>query len=209
MVQTIPISENITTLNQVQARFNLRRTENDQFFTEWFADLPPLTDQEQELLDRIKRKYVYQRADSFLSEETIKLVVLSPLLDLAGFYEAPFRFPAETSIEIAIAERDEVLRGRIDALVLQNQFWVLVIEAKRTTFDLELAIPQALTYMMANPHPEKPLFALVTNGGSFAFMKLAQQEYDLSDVFSLLPRQNKLYEVLSILKRIGNLIAQG
>jgi hypothetical protein len=209
MVQTIPISENITTLNQVQARFNLRRTENDQFFTEWFADLPPLTDQEQELLARIKRKYVYQRADSFLSEETIKLVVLSPLLDLAGFYEAPFRFQAETPIEIAIAERDEVLRGRIDALVLQNQFWVLVIEAKRTTFDLELAIPQALTYMMANPHPEKPLFALVTNGGSFAFMKLAQQEYDLSDVFSLLPRQNKLYEVLSILKRIGNLIAQG
>jgi hypothetical protein len=109
MVQTIPISENITTLNQVQARFNLRRTENDQFFTEWFADLPPLTDQEQELLDRIKRKYVYQRADSFLSEETIKLVVLSPLLDLAGFYEAPFRFQAETPIEIAIAERDEVL----------------------------------------------------------------------------------------------------
>jgi hypothetical protein len=209
MVQTIPISENITTLNQVQARFNLRRTENDQFFTEWFADLSPLTDQEQELLDRIKRKYVYQRTDSFLSEETIKLVVLSPLLDLAGFYEAPFRFQAETPIEIAIAERDEVLRGRIDALVLQNQFWVLVIEAKRTTFDLELAIPQALTYMMANPHPEKPLFALVTNGGSFAFMKLAQQEYDLSDVFSLLPRQNKLYEVLSILKRIGNLIAQG
>jgi hypothetical protein len=92
--------------------------------------------------------------------------------------------------------------------VLQNQFWVLVIEAKRTTFDLELAIPQALTYMMANPHPEKPLFALVTNGGSFAFMKLAQQEYDLSDVFSFLPRQNKLYEVLSILKRIGSLIAQ-
>ncbi|HEY9806859.1 MAG TPA: hypothetical protein V6D04_09835, partial [Candidatus Obscuribacterales bacterium] len=65
MVQTIPISENITTLNQVQARFNLRRTKNDQFFTEWFADLPSLTDQEQELLDRIKRKYVYQRADSF------------------------------------------------------------------------------------------------------------------------------------------------
>jgi hypothetical protein len=206
MVQVIPISENITTLNQVQARFNLRRTENDQFFTEWFADLPEITDQERELLDRIKRKYLYQRADGFLTEETIKLVVLSPLLDLAGFYEAPFRFQAETSVEIAIAERDEVLRGRIDALVVQNRFWILVIESKRTTFDLELAIPQALTYMMANPHPEKPLFGLVTNGGSFAFIKLAQGEYDLSDVFSLLPRQNKLYDVLSILKRIGKLL---
>jgi hypothetical protein len=83
-----------------------------------------------------------------------------------------------------------------------------VIESKRTTFDLEVAIPQALTYMMANPHPEKPLFGLVTNGGSFAFIKLAQGEYDLSDVFSLLPLQNKLYEVLIILKRIGVLIAQ-
>jgi hypothetical protein len=143
-----------------------------------------------------------------LTEETIKLVLLSPLLDLAGFYEAPFRFQAETPIEIAIADQDEVLRGRIDALAVQNQFWVLVIESKRTTFDLEIAIPQALAYMMANPHPEKPLFGLVTNGGSFAFVELAQGEYDLSDVFSLLPRQNKLYEVFSILKRIGTLISQ-
>ena len=57
MVRTIPISENITTLNQVQAIFNLRRTENEQFFTEWFADLPPLTDQEKELLDRIRLSF--------------------------------------------------------------------------------------------------------------------------------------------------------
>jgi hypothetical protein len=113
MVQAIPISENITTVNQVQARFNLRRTENEQFFPEWFADLPPIKDQEKECLDRIKRKYVYQRGDGFLTEETIKLVVLSPLLDLAGFYEAPFRFQAETPIEIASLLRMKFCEGEL------------------------------------------------------------------------------------------------
>ncbi|WP_367290738.1 hypothetical protein [Laspinema palackyanum] len=39
-------------------------------------------------------------------------------------------------------------------------------------------------------------------------MKLQYQEfpqYELSSVFSLLPRRNQLYEVLEILKRLGQM----
>lgn len=48
---------------------------------------------------------------------------------------------------------EEILRGRIDVLVLQNQLWVMVLESKKTTLSVWAAVPQALAYMMANPNP--------------------------------------------------------
>ena len=57
-----------------------------------------------------------------------------------------------------------------------------------------------------------PLFAMVTNGGEFFFLKLNRQEtpqYDISRIFSLLPMQNELYDVLKVLKRLGNNIKYG
>jgi hypothetical protein len=211
MTRTLAIEKNITTLNQLQAKFNLRRTDDDQFFSEWFEGLSELTEKEKQSLDVIKQQYFYQRADGPLAEGAVKMVILSKLLDMAGFYDPPFRFLTETSVEIAVEDQDEILRGRIDALVVQEQLWVLVIESKRTTFDIDVALPQALAYMMANPNPQRPIFGLVTNGGHFIFIKLVQSQqphYDLSDDFSLYRRHNQLYDVLQILKRIGQIITQ-
>ncbi|WP_260446161.1 MULTISPECIES: hypothetical protein [unclassified Nostoc] len=65
--------------------------------------------------------------------------MLSPLLELAGFYQAPYRFKTEVSVDIvAQGDNDEILRGRIDVLVLQGKLWIVLIESKKTTFDLEL-----------------------------------------------------------------------
>jgi hypothetical protein len=120
------------------------------------SELPPLAEFEQARLEQVRRNYLYQISDGILREETIKTVILSPLLELAGFYQAPYKFRAEVPVEIAVEDdRDEVLRGRIDALVLLDKLWIVLIESKKTTFDLELALPQALTYMSANP--EKPI----------------------------------------------------
>ena len=208
MVQ-IAITKVITTLNEAEAKFNLRRTEDDHFFTEWFEGLPELTDSEKTLLDRVKDRYRYHRDDGPLAEGVVNIIVVSPLLELAGFYDPPFKIRAERSVEITIEVGEEVLQGRLDFLVVQDQFWSVVIESKRAGFDMELAIPQTLAYMVASPNPEQPVFGMVTNGGEFFFIKLTQQDtpqYDISDVYSLLPRQNKLYEVLRTLKRIGQAI---
>jgi hypothetical protein len=167
-----------------------------------------LTQKEQQTLDAIRQKYFYQLSHNQLGEETIKLIVLSPLLDLADFFAPPFRFTTETTVQIQVESNDVIYRGRIDALVLQEMLWVVVIESKETSFSLELALPQTLAYMLANPHPEIPVFGLVTNGGNFIFVKLQIQEfpkYELSNVFSLLPRGNQLYDVLQILKRLGRI----
>jgi hypothetical protein len=215
MVQTA-VTKIITTISEAERRFNLARTTDPAFFSEWYEDLPHLTEAEQAALDRIRNRYRYHQAEGHLAEGVVNLIVLSPLLELAGFYDAPFKLRAEVPIEvettIALSETGEqTLRGRIDFLVVQHQLWIALMESKGTELNLEMAIPQTLAYMMANPDRSRPAFGMVTNGGEFFFLKLSYQElsqYDISDVFSYLPLQNKLYQVLQVLKRIGQRVGQ-
>lgn len=87
---------------------------------------------------------------------------------------------------------------------------MIVIESKQVGFSIEVGIPQALTYMLANPQPNKPVFGFVTNGGNFIFIKMIQQDkpyYSLSDEFTL-RRGDDLYIVLRILKRLSQLFVE-
>ena len=207
MVQTIQ-TRNLT-LGDLIDKFNLRRAADDEFFTEWLTDLPELDDAQRQALDRVKSNYLYLTERYPMIESIVKMVVVSPLLDLAGFYQPPFRVQGERSVEVFVEDEGEVIRGQIDVVVLYNQLWILVIESERSAVSLELGIPQALSYMLGNPNPEKPSFGLVTNGGNFVFLKLTKQDapqYALSNNFSLVNRGNDLYSVLKILKRLGNLV---
>jgi len=210
MVKTLAISKSITTMEEIEQKFNLLPTSNDQFFTEWFQELPELTDEEKLALDKIHQRFFRHRKRGELAEGTVNLLLVSPLLELAGFFDEPFFISTESQVEIILEDHDEILRGRIDTLVIHQKLWVLVVESKRS-ISMEAAIPQALTYMMGNPNPEKPVYGLVCDGSLFMFIKVLAQDppqYDFSDTFSLLLlRQNKLYEILSVLKRIGSAIA--
>jgi hypothetical protein len=208
MIRSLAIGDDITTFRQVQEKLGLTLTEDSQFFTEWMAELPALSELEQARLDQVRCNYLYQISDGIMLEETIKMVVLSPLLELAGFYQPPYKFKTEVSVEIeAEGDNEEILRGRIDALVLQGKLWIVLIESKKTTFDLELAIPQTLAYMAAHPAPEQPLYGMVANGSSFLFIKTLGKQYGISDLFATRSRyRNNLYEVLRILKHLGRLI---
>ena len=48
------------------------------------------------------------------------MVVLSPLLSLAVFFRPPFHFKAEALVRIAAKDEGEIVRGKIDVLVLQK-----------------------------------------------------------------------------------------
>lgn len=209
MVQ-IAISRAITSMAELRERFNLIPTGDNSFFTEWFQDLPELTNEEKTTLDKVRQRFLRHRDRGELAEGTINLLLVSPLLELAGFYDEPFFITTEPQVEILIEDRDELLRGRIDTLVIAQRLWVLVVESKRS-ISFEAAIPQALAYMMGNPNPKKPVYGMVTDGSLFMFIKLLKQDsaqYDFSDTFSLLLlRQNKLYDILRVLKRIGGAIA--
>ncbi len=205
MVQTIPASD--LSLNEVENKFGLQENEDMNFFPEWWKDLPELTDAEKRSLDQLKADFLYLN-EYPLSEEAVKLVVVSPLLAMAGFYRAPFRLKTEAPVQIALEDEGEVVRGRIDVLVLQDQFWVLVVESKEAGFSLKEAIAQALAYMATTPHPEKPAFSFVTNGTEFLFAKLLKPsaQYAFSDLLTLQRRVNDLYAVASILRHLSQAI---
>jgi hypothetical protein len=209
MIQTRPISKTITSLYDLEERFNLQPTTDENFFTEWYQELPELTESEKITLDQIQRRYYRHRKQGSLAEGTVNQLLISPLLILAGLFDEPFFVTSETEVEIILEDKDEILKGRIDTLIIQQQLWVLVIESK-STIAFSNALPQILTYMIANPHPERPIYGLITNGDEFQFIKLLQQnnpQYDLSNVFSLLlPRRNQLYDILRILKQIAKVI---
>ncbi|MBD2437001.1 type I restriction enzyme HsdR N-terminal domain-containing protein [Nostoc sp. FACHB-110] len=208
MSRSIAIAEEFTTFRQVEEKLGLTLSEDSEFFIEWMVELTALSEAEQLRLDQVRRNYLYQVSDGILLEETIKMIVLSPLLELAGFYQAPYKFRAEVPVEIAVpGDNEEILRGRIDALILQDRLWIVLIESKKTTFDLEIAIPQTLAYMAAHPNPNQPLYGMVTNGSSYLFVKTLRKQYGISDILATRSQyRNNLFIVLKILKHLGKLV---
>jgi len=206
MVQVIQARK--VTLLELEERYGLSLTTAEDFFTEWQSDGGALTDSETLMLDRVKQNFDRLFKSPPLLENSVKMVLLSPLLDLAGFYHDPFRIESETSIEVESEDEGEVIRGRIDVLVVKQRLWLLVIEAKRSDFAVTGAIAQALAEMLNSPQPSQPTFGMVTNGNEFIFLKLVRDpnQYANSRLFSLVNPGNELYNVLSILKQIGGAI---
>ncbi len=199
------ITEAITTIALAETRFNLSLTEDGAFFPEWQSDLLALSSHEKKSLDELRQRYLYQRSAGQLLEGTVTLLLVSPLLAIAGFYDPPFRVRAEESVSLTVDDGEEILSGRIDVLVWLNQFWMVIVESQKTALSVWTALPQTLAYLMANPQPEKPSFALVTNGDDILLVKLRANahHYALSRIFAPFISREELYRVLQILKHIG------
>lgn len=208
MTQTVQAST--LQIDDLESSFGLQEIVDPQFFREWQDHLPEIGAWEKESLDRLKAGYLNLLKKPPFAENAIRMAVLHPLLFIAGFYLSPFTVKPEKSITIALNDEEGlIIEGRIDVLVLKEQFWLMVIETKRAGISLEAGMAQLLAYMLGTPNPDKPVFGLLTNGGHFLFAKLVHGEtpqYALSDEFVLRRRENELYRVLSILKHLAQLI---
>ena len=205
MVQLIKSRD--VTLVQLIDKFGLQNSDEEDFFPEWRNDLVELSDLEKQSLNQVKAEYLHLSRYQIL-EPVVKMVVLSPLLRLAGFYQPPFYIASEKEVEIISEDEGTVVRGRIDILVFHPPLWVLVIEAKRAEYSLEVAIPQVLSYMLNSPDSKKPVYGFVTNGREFQFLKLTREgmpKYALSYTLSL-NRGDDLYTVVQVLKRLAQLV---
>ncbi|MEM9214856.1 MAG: restriction endonuclease subunit R [Cyanobacteria bacterium P01_F01_bin.150] len=208
MGKSAPVNE--LTLRDIESLFSLSQTDNPDFFPEWQRASPELEEYDRCLLDRARTDFLYLAKDS-VHEEIVKLVVVAPLLSAAGFYRHPFRPVAEKQVELALKEDEEILRGRLDILVLNNQLWITLLEAKNKRFNILEALPQALFYMMGSPTSQSTLFGLATNGSEFLLVKLQRGEtpqYALSRLFSVLNPGNDLYQVAGILQALGSSMHQ-
>lgn len=205
----VAVTEAIKSLAEAESRLDLSRTEDETFFAEWQGELPLIESSEQSALDTLRRRLLYHRADGERLEGAVTLLVASPLLELAGFYDPPFKMKAEAAIEVVVSDGEETLRGRLDILILQEQLWVMILESKKTMISTRSALPQALTYMMANPDLARPRFGLLTNGDDVLFVKLVAQptpQYDLSRAFSIYTVPSELRSAFQVLKRLSQTV---
>jgi hypothetical protein len=184
------------------------RSEAADFFLEWRDTSAILNDSDCATLDRLRRNYLYL-LEYPVMKSIVKMVVLSPILDLAGFYEPPIRVEGEANIQVSAEDEGEIIQGSIDVLAVQRSLWITVIEAKNSEFSITKAIPQTLAYMLAAPYPNRPTFGFILNGSEFLFLKLVHStspQYATSNLFSMLNHGNDLYRVLQILKCLKQVI---
>ncbi|MFE4108471.1 type I restriction endonuclease subunit R [Almyronema epifaneia] len=213
MATTIAVTQAITSLNEAHDRLHLGQATDEAFFTEWQDGLPELTAAEVAELTHLKDRYLYYVETGEISEGTANIIMVSPLLDTLGLCDPPYRIRGEQWMRLALETDAEagsiVLEGRIDALTLQDNLWLVVVEGKRGGFSVLQGIPQTLAYMMGTPTPERAVFGLVTNGYDYLFLKLVQTDrprYALSHNFTLLSDENNnLLRVARVLKRLASL----
>lgn len=200
------------TLTDLRHNFGVRLNPSDPFFSQWLNQAPPLTETERQGLERLTRNYTYLSQEDPPLEEVVKLVVISPLLDLAGFYQPPFLIKTEvgTTLEITDEPDTSPIQGKIDILVVQEALWILVIESKPSRLDVTAGIPQAITYLLSAPTSQMVLYGMVTNGREVLFLRLDRSQpspqYSRSLTYRLLENTQEREQVLQGLKYLGTLL---
>ncbi len=202
---TLAVTEAITTIAEAEKKFGLRRCESKDFFTEWYDQLPEISPSNRANLEILWQRYIYHRSGGHLLESTVMLLLVSPLLAIAGLYDPPFRIKAEESISINISDSEETLQGRIDVLVLCDRIWIIVLESKKTMLSVWSALPQTLAYLMASPNGDIPTFAMLTNGDDIVFVKLEGKQYGMSQVLAPLVNQGELEMAWRVLRKIAEI----
>jgi hypothetical protein len=200
---TIGITKAITNLNEAHVRLGVLPSSDASFFTEWRGDFPALTDAETARLDHLKQRYFYYADSGAITEGTVNLILLAPLLETLGLIDSPYQVRGEKYVRFEIEDGDTLLDGLIDALLIQDRLWLIVIESKRYGFSVRQAIAQTLAYMMGAP--TSIVFALITTGEDYLFVKLDRStlQYGLSDKLTLSTTEgNELHQVAQILKQL-------
>ncbi len=169
---------------------------------------PLLAHQEQELL-KIRADFLPYLEFGTVGSGAVKLLLLAPLLKLAGFYQEPFHIDVEESIA-HILETDEemTIRGQMDILITKKQmepiFWILVVEAKKISLSVQVGLAQLLAYLYKGLQNQSRVWGLVTNGFEYQFVVVEQRQsitYHLMPLLNFLETE-KLKQILQVLNGI-------
>lgn len=192
------------TLADLERQFDLHRVEDADFFPECSENLPDLTPLEQERLDRAWAQFQYLETMPLL-ENMVRMVLLSPLLDLTGLYQPPFQSRSEQPIHVVLPYQGILIRGLLETLVVQEQLWILMVEAKQLGTSLMPGIHQSLAYLLSAPDRLYPRYAMVGNGYHFVFLKVMTGShpcYAQSPILGV-EHGDGLAQVLRVMKRLA------
>ena len=189
----VTLQAKILTLNEVHQLRDLQPSVQRVRFTD-VLNLPDLTEWEMAEMAEIRIDFqAYWQAGKVL-EGQVQLLVLAPLLRLAGYYRSPIQLSLEQAIaEIMLDDEDAKITGRLDLLAARRgavtPLWVLVVESKNSQVDALNGLPQLLTYASQSLTSQESVWGLATNGFSYYFVRLISGE-TLS--YQLLPELNLL-----------------
>ncbi len=187
----------------------------DGSFTPWLS-LEPLTEFEQQELVQIRNDFRSYLVEGKILEGQIKLLVIGPLLRLAGFYRSPIKISLEQDIDdIVIEDEDTEIKGRFDILAVNKEqptaidvaFWILVIESKNSSINAFEGLPQLLTYAHQSLEHQKIVWGLTTNGMQYQFVLIRQGNpptYQQMPLLNLMDSESAI-ELLQVLKAICKL----
>ena len=196
------------TLNEVHQWMSLQPSLERARFAD-VLNLPDLTEWEIAEMEQIRIDFqAYWQAGKVL-EGQVQLLVLAPLLRLAGYYRSPIQLSLEQAIaEIVLDDDDTRITGRLDLLAARREtstpLWVLVVESKNSQVDALSGLPQLLTYASRSLMDQESVWGLATNGFSYYFVRLISGEvrsYQLLPELNLLDGDRALV-VLQVLKGI-------
>ena len=159
------------------------------------------------------REYLYFER---VSKGLVQALTTFPLMRLAGFYRSPLKMSLEENIaNIAIADEDTTIIGRLDILAINKQkkltadipFWVLVIESKNSLIAPRAGLPQLLTYAYKSLEYQESVWGLATSGEFYQFVNIRRGNpptYQLMPFLTLMEPESSVM-LLQVLKAICKL----
>jgi hypothetical protein len=166
-------------LSEVHQLLGYRAARNSSTFHDLLT-LDTLTEYEESEVAEIRSNFEEYLTLGKISEGQIKLLVLAPLLRLAGFYKPPIEISLEEDIaRIEVEDEDMAIAGRYDILAARNlntpeliKLWILIIESKRVGIEAFMGLPQLLSYAYETLKSQSSVWGLTTNGLHFQFFHI-------------------------------------
>jgi hypothetical protein len=101
---TLGVTKAITNLNEAQTKLGILPSQSQDFFREWQETLPTLTNLEKNRLDHLKQRYFYYADGGGITEGTVNLILLAPLLETIGFMDPPYQLRSEKYVRFEIED---------------------------------------------------------------------------------------------------------
>ncbi|NET07371.1 MAG: restriction endonuclease subunit R [Merismopedia sp. SIO2A8] len=202
------------TLDEVHRLFSFQKQDNNSLAS--LLSLEPLTELEQQELAQTRQEFDNHLTSTAASEGQVKLVAISPLLRLAGFYRYPLQVIVEEGIaRINISDEGTIVTGRLDILAIHKArqirdnvpFWILVIESKNSSVSPSIGLPQLLSYAYKSLEYQESVWGLATNGELYRFVYIQAGNpptYQLMPFLGLTDSESSI-ELLQVLKAICKL----
>jgi hypothetical protein len=166
---------------------------------ESYLSLPSLASHELSELAQIRDRFLRYLTLGKVSEGQARELSVAPLLQLAGYHNAPIYLRIEEEIDrIYIESEDTHITGRFDIVAVNREeisgpispLWILVIESKNIEASEYVGTAQLLAYAHGTLEQQGCLWGLVTNGATYQFFYLEKDETETALTYRYMPTLN-------------------